>query len=98
MLDAKPGLYKHFKNGPLVVVYGTAKHSEALHMCLVVYREVGTDHGLLVRPVEMFLQNIQRPTYTGPRFWRVGTLEDALQLLDGQLIEGGNEPVDDIFK
>lgn len=68
-MEIKPGLYKHFKGGK-VEVLGVAKHSEAHHMQLVVYKDPEHDH-LWARPLDMFTQHIERGEYKGPRFWAV---------------------------
>ncbi len=63
-----PGIYRHFKGGRYEVV-GVASHSENSEEKFVVYKSLTT--GLLwVRPLQMFLENINREGYTGPRFFR----------------------------
>ena len=62
----KPGLYQHFKGGKYEVI-GVARHSENKNQEFVVYRSL--DHGTLwVRPLAMFLENLERNGYNGPRF------------------------------
>ncbi len=68
-MEIKPGLYKHFKGGQ-VEVLGVAKHSEAHHMQLVIYKDVKGDD-LWARPLDMFTQRIERGEYKGPRFWAI---------------------------
>lgn len=64
----KPGIYKHFK-GQEVKVIGVAKHSETLED-LVVYDHMGTNElsDLWVRPLSMFLEEVEKDNYKGPRF------------------------------
>jgi len=69
-MSIEPGLYEHFKGGR-VVVLGTAKHSEAHHMQLVVYHDAKNPDQLWARPLEMFDQRLQRGEYDGPRFWPI---------------------------
>jgi hypothetical protein len=68
-MEIKPGTHKHFKGGK-VEVLGVAKHSEAHHMQLVVYKDAKGDQ-LWARPLDMFTQRIERGDYKGPRFWAV---------------------------
>jgi hypothetical protein len=60
----KPGIYRHFK-GDEVKVIGVARHSEDHGQEFVVYDHDGT---LWVRPLSMFLENVERDGYKGPRF------------------------------
>lgn len=61
-----PGIYKHFKGNEYDVV-GIAKHSETKEE-LVVYRALYGERGLWVRPLAMFVQEVERDNYRGPRF------------------------------
>lgn len=64
-----PGVYRHFKGG-LYDVIGVGRHSESLTEEFVVYRS--KQHGyLMVRPVAMFLDHVERGGYSGPRFVKV---------------------------
>jgi hypothetical protein len=69
-MTIEPGLYQHFKGGR-VRVLGTATHSEAHHMKLVVYHDVENPEQLWARPLEMFVQYIRRGAYDGLRFWPI---------------------------
>ena len=56
--------YQHFK-GHLCKVLGVAKHSEDPAREFVVYDHDGQ---LWIRPLGMFLENVEREGYSGPRF------------------------------
>ena len=60
-----PGRYRHFK-GAVYVVVGVARHSETEEPHVVYHREGSTD--LWVRPLPMFVEQVTRDTYQGPRF------------------------------
>ena len=64
----KPGIYRHFK-GQEVKVLGIAKNSETLED-FVVYDHLGTNplSDLWVRPLVMFLEEVEKDGYKGPRF------------------------------
>ena len=67
----KLGKYKHFK-GTIVEVIGVALHSETMEE-MVVYNHPDPVKGkegnmLWVRPKEMFLDNVKKENYEGPRF------------------------------
>jgi hypothetical protein len=55
--SARPGFYRHYK-GNLYEVIGEARHSETDEP-LVVYRALYGDFGLWVRPLEMFLGEVE---------------------------------------
>ena len=68
--SVKLGKYRHFKGGEYEVL-GVGKHTETLEE-FVVYRPVGVqDKVLSIRPVTMFLQEVDRDGYTGPRFTKI---------------------------
>ncbi len=71
-MELQPGFYKHYK-GHYVKVLGTAKHSETLED-LVVYDHLGTNElsDLWVRPLAMFVENIEIEGKTVPRFEYIG--------------------------
>lgn len=50
--------YKHFKGNEYLVLY-IAKHSETLEE-MVVYQALYGERGIWVRPLEMFLEKIER--------------------------------------
>ena len=65
-MDIKPGKYRHFK-GNLYEVLGVARHSETMEP-MVVYRALYGEHGLWVRPADMWTETEDRDGYHGPRF------------------------------
>lgn len=62
----KLGKYKHYK-GKEYEVIGIAKHSETLED-LVVYRALYDDRQLWVRPLKMFLEEVEVNGQKIPRF------------------------------
>ena len=73
-MAVKIGKYRHYK-GHDVEVLGVAHHSESLEE-LVVYRHLGKssfgENDLWVRPLKMFLENVERDGKTMPRFEYLG--------------------------
>lgn len=57
MAEVKIGKYRHYK-GNLYEVLGTAKHSETEEE-FVVYRALYDNHGLWIRPKEMFNETVR---------------------------------------
>ena len=70
MTDIQPGLWKHFK-GNLYRVMGIALHSETGEE-MVVYQALYGQRGMWVRPAGMWLEQVEREDYSGPRFVWVG--------------------------
>lgn len=66
----KLGRYRHFK-GQHYEVLGVARDSETLRE-VVVYRALYGEHGLWVRPLDMFISRIERDGLAMPRFEYVG--------------------------
>lgn len=58
MSEVNPGRYRHYKGNKYTVI-GTARHSETLEEMVVYHQEYG-EHGLWVRPKEMFLEMVRR--------------------------------------
>jgi hypothetical protein len=70
-LSVKPGKYRHFKGGEYEVL-GVGTHTETDEE-FVVYKSMS--NGMLrIRPVEMFLEEVDKPEYNykGKRFIFVG--------------------------
>jgi hypothetical protein len=70
MTTISPGRYRHYKGNEYTVV-GTARHSETLEV-MVVYRQEYGDHGLWVRPKQMFLEVVEVDGQAVPRFQYLG--------------------------
>jgi hypothetical protein len=62
----RPGRYRHYK-GNLYEVIGIARHSETEEE-MVVYRQLYGDHSLWVRPLPMFLEQVEVNGRLLPRF------------------------------
>lgn len=62
----KTGKYQHYK-GNLYEVIGVARHSETEEE-LVVYRALYGNFNLWVRPLAMFLENVEVDDLIMPRF------------------------------
>ena len=65
----EPGTYEHFK-GYRYEVIDVAKHSETQES-LVVYRALYGDKGLWVRPLSMFLEDVEYEGEKVQRFKKV---------------------------
>ncbi len=65
-MSCKKGIYQHYK-GNFYEVLDVARHTETLEN-LVVYRALYGERELWVRPLEMFLEQIQVDAKTVPRF------------------------------
>lgn len=67
----KLGKYRHYKGKDYEVI-GVAKHSETLED-LVVYRTLyPSDHDLWVRPLAMFIEDVEIDGKKMPRFEYIG--------------------------
>ena len=62
-----PGRYRHFKGGVYEVLF-VARDSEAPKRRFVVYKSAEGE--IWARPLEMFLEHVERASYSGPRFVR----------------------------
>jgi len=69
-MTLKPGRYRHFKGGEYLV-QGVAKHSESAEL-MVVYTPLYGKGGLWVRPLDMFLETVERDGTVRPRFEYIG--------------------------
>jgi cyclomaltodextrinase len=72
-MSLKPGKYRHFKGGEYAV-QGVARHSENEEL-LVVYTPLYGEGGLWVRPLDMFLEQVQHDGELRSRFEFVGSLD-----------------------
>ena len=68
----KKGRYRHFK-GMEYEVIDIAHHSETQE-AMVVYRALYGEHGLWVRPLEMFFETIERDGKSLQRFAYIGDM------------------------
>ena len=68
MIVLKPGVYRHFK-GMEYRVHRVVKHSETMEE-FVLYEALydNPKSQWWVRPLSMFLENVSRDDYSGPRF------------------------------
>ena len=66
----RPGRYRHYKGNDYQVI-GIARHSETEEE-LVVYRCLYGDHSLWVRPLAMFLEEVEVDGHRVSRFARCG--------------------------
>jgi len=64
--ELKPGVYRHFKGGMYRLI-GVANHSETLEP-MVVYQALYGKCELWVRPANMWLEQVEKDGYSGPRF------------------------------
>lgn len=64
------GKYEHYK-GKQYEVIGIAKHSETLEE-VVVYKALYGERGLWVRPLKMFLEEVEVNGKKMPRFKYIG--------------------------
>ncbi len=69
MEQVPSGRYRHYK-GRDYLVLGVARHSETEEL-LVVYRQLYGEQSLWVRPVAMFLEQVDAGGQRVPRFARV---------------------------
>lgn len=81
MTVVKKGLYRHYK-GKVYRVLGIGRHSETLEE-LVFYQglydgEFGKD-ALWVRPLKMFLEDVEVDGKTMPRFTFIGEEKDSVK-------------------
>ncbi|MDU7337494.1 MAG: DUF1653 domain-containing protein [Clostridium sp.] len=66
----KPGRYRHFKGNEYELLY-VATHSETLEE-MVVYRALYGEHGVWVRPAQMWSETVERDEMVTPRFTYIG--------------------------
>lgn len=68
-MSTTPGLYRHYKGG-LYRLVGIARHSETLED-MVVYQALYGEHGLWVRPLGMWEEQVTVNGVAQPRFARL---------------------------
>lgn len=66
MTEPKPGIYDHYKGNKYKLV-AIANHSETLDK-LVVYKALYGKGGFWVRPLEMFIEDVEVDGVKVPRF------------------------------
>src|SRR5579875_795877 len=66
----QPGRYRHYKGNEYTVV-GMSRHSETLEE-MVVYRQEYGEHGMWVRPKQMFSETVKVDGRDVPRFQPLG--------------------------
>ena len=71
----QPGRYRHYKGNEYTVI-GVARHSETLEEH-VVYRQEYGEHGLWVRPKQMFSETVQVDGREVPRFQPLASSSDS---------------------
>ncbi|MEL0082688.1 MAG: DUF1653 domain-containing protein [Gammaproteobacteria bacterium] len=77
MQEIEPGRYRHYK-GSEYQVFGVARHSESEER-LVVYQPLYGERALWVRPLTMFVEQVEVAGRWLPRFERiVGSSASAL--------------------
>ena len=81
-----PGRYRHFKGGEYELL-SVGKHTETGEV-LVVYRSVDDAETVWVRPLEMFVSNVDRPDGKHPRFRRAKRDSTAVGRIAGAAIRG----------
>ena len=69
-IKIKLGKYRHFKGGIYELLF-IAKNSENLREKFAVYRSFARKH-ILIRPMKMFFEEVERDGYQGPRFKYIG--------------------------
>jgi hypothetical protein len=67
----KFGKYRHYKRGTEYELVGIAKHSETLEE-MVVYRALYGEHELWVRPLKMFVEDVEIDGKKVPRYEFIG--------------------------
>lgn len=69
----KPGYYRHYKNKKLYKVLGVAKHSETLEQLVIYEAQYDNPQSKLwVRPLSMFIEEVEYEGKKQPRFAWVG--------------------------
>ncbi len=63
----RPGIYRHYKGGVYHALH-VARHSEDPSQEFVVYQSTTEPDRVWIRPLAMFLENVEAEEYQGPRF------------------------------
>ena len=74
-MNPQPGIYRHFKGNRYRLLY-IATHSETLEP-MVVYQALYGEMGIWVRPLDMFLETVERDGRIQYRFEEIPEPEDA---------------------
>jgi len=71
-----PGIYRHYK-GKEYKVLGIVLHSETREK-MVLYLEMYPPYDVNVRPIDLFLEEVDKPEYNykGPRFKLIKELDN----------------------
>jgi len=67
--DLQSGLYKHFKGGEYTVIC-VGRLSEDREKEMVIYQSQENSY-IWIRPLDMFLEEVERDGYKGPRFRKI---------------------------
>jgi len=73
------GVYKHYKEKYYLVLW-SATHTETGET-LVVYQSLYDDNRIWVRPLEMFISNVEYNGIVQPRFKKVAESHEAKQYI-----------------
>ena len=71
-MQIEKGLYEHYKNKKLYRVHGIARHSETLEEFVIYEPQYESDAQFWIRPLSMFLENVEYQGIKQPRFKKVG--------------------------
>lgn len=69
-MEIKLGKYRHYK-GKEYEVFGVGRHSETMEE-FVIYKSLSGDRNIWVRPVKMFLEDVEILNKKIPRFDFIG--------------------------
>jgi hypothetical protein len=75
-LPIQKGMYRHYK-GNLYEVIDIAKHSETLEY-MAIYQALYGDFGIWVRPLQMFMSNVEIDGAIQKRFEFIGSKHKPL--------------------
>jgi hypothetical protein len=75
MTSIQPGRYRHYKGNENTII-GVALHSKT-HEELVVYPQEYGDHGLWVRPKQMFLETVEVDGQAVPRIHPLASMAES---------------------